>query len=393
MQMPVEPYSFPAPGRLIDAMRQADEPGLRNLAAGVPSPDILPAEALSAAWDAAQARDGKALWAYHHPEGDPELRERLGGLLRSRGINVGSGEVMTTTGCSQGLALAVDLLVRPGDIVACEVPAYYGLLELLARAGARILELPVTGPDGFDPAWLAAVCERWRPKALFTCPALANPTGSTLPAEARPRVVEICRQYGVQIVEDDIYALLEAEGSAPPLRAFDPAGELVTLVSSFSKIVSPGLRLGYALPARALREAFAERKVQLDMHSAVPTEATMREFLAAGRLEPHLTGLRERFLGVTRRAAAVIAAEFPTGTTLGPVRGNYMLWVELPHAVDMAQLAAVARKEAIVFCPGAIFFTRPTDQRFMRLNCAKLPEPELLQALKRLGELARTAMP
>jgi DNA-binding transcriptional MocR family regulator len=388
-----EPYTFAPPGRLIDAMRQADEPGLRNLAAGVPAPDILPAEALEAAWETARSREGKALWAYHHPEGDPALREQLGALLRSRGVDSRPGEVLTLTGCSQGLALAVDLLVRPGDIVACEVPAYYALLELLSRAGARILELPVRGAEGFDPAELEALCARWRPKALFTCPALANPTGASLPEAARPAVVEICRRHGVPIVEDDIYSMLDFEGARSPLRRFDPEGELVTLVSSFSKTVSPGLRAGYALPARALREAFAERKVQWDMHSAVPTEATMREFLAAGRLGPHLEALRERFLSVTRQAAEVIAGAFPAGTQLGPVRGNYMLWVELPPGTDMARLAAAARKERIVFCPGAIFHPRPPERPSMRLNCAKLPPADLLEALRRLGELAGRARP
>src|SRR4051812_11484289 len=206
-----EPAPFQAAGRLIDFMRQADEPGLINLAAGVPGLDALPRVQLEEAFRRAFAHDGSAMLAYHHPEGDHELRELLAARLRGRGATVEGRELVTVTGCTQALQLMLSILVKPGDIVACEAPAYYGMLELLSAAKARVLPLPVRGEEGIDPEEAEPLLERWKPRCLVVCSTLSNPSGATLPDAARRRFVEICRRTGTRIIDDDIYAdLLKA---------------------------------------------------------------------------------------------------------------------------------------------------------------------------------------
>jgi len=407
------PFTFSPPGRLIDFMREAGEPGLINLAAGVPGTESLPAQQLSEALARGYAQDGAAMFAYHYPDGDARLRELLAERLRQRSAEVKGEQVLTVTGCQQGLQLMLDVLAQPGDIVACEVPTYYALLELIAVRGCRILPVPVRGPESVDLDEVDALLARWKPKCFFICTTLSNPTGATIPEANRPKLVEICRKHGVRIVEDDIYAKLveggpaeKAAGSSgfesmpprggaapleagashyipPPLRAFDD-GSTVSFVSSFSKSVSPGLRVGVCVPG-TIYERVAERKVQQDMHSCVISETALRCFLEAGQLEPHLTALRERNRGRRALALAAIERAFPVGTTAWAQRGGYMVWAELPGLYDLGTVRERARQEHVVFAAGTVFFPTPTDRSYLRLNCAKASKQDLVRGLEILG--------
>jgi 2-aminoadipate transaminase len=381
------PFTFSPPARLIDFMREAGEPGLINLAAGVPGLDALPTPQLGEALQRGLATDGAAMFGYHYPDGDPRLRELLAERLRTRGADVRAEQVLTVTGCQQGLGLMLEVLAQPGDIVACEVPTYYALLELIAARGCRILPVPVRGPESFDLAEVDALLARWKPKCLFVCTTLSNPSGATIPEASRPKLVEICRRHGVRVVEDDIYAKLVEGGAPPPLRAFDD-GSTVSFVSSFSKSVSPGLRVGVCVPG-TIYERVAERKVQQDMHSCVISEVTLRCFLEAGAIEPHLAALRDR--NRTRRAFALSAIEcaFPSGTKTWAQRGGYMVWAELPGLVDLAKARDLARKEHVVFAAGTVFFPAPTERSYLRLNCAKASEDELVRGLEILGAVLK----
>jgi DNA-binding transcriptional MocR family regulator len=381
-----EPFFFQASARLVDFMRQADEPGLINLAAGVPATESLPTKELRAAFEKACMDDGDRLFAYHHPEGDHRLRALFAERLSRRGAKVSGPQVLTTTGCQQALQLMLSVLVQPGDIVACQSPAYYALLELIAAKGARILPLPERSGDGFDVAEVAELLERWRPKCLFVCTTLSNPSGSTMPESARSALVEVCRRLGVRIIEDDIYAELVDGGAPKPMLAFDD-GTTVSYVTSFSKSVSPGLRAGFCVPG-SLFEQVATLKCQDDMHGSVVSEGTLRAFLEMGVVESHLARLRERNLRRRALARDAIERSFPKGTRIAGPIGGYMLWVQLPDSTDLPRVKERARDKGVVFCAGDVFFPAQAPGKFMRLNCAKASEPELVRGLEILGRAA-----
>lgn len=384
------PYLFQAPARLVDFMRQADQPGLINLAAGVPGLDALPLAALRRAAEAAFERDGAALFAYQHPSGDHRLRSLLAGRLQARGVTgIGPEHLVTTTGCTEALQVMLSVLVKPGDIVACEAPAYYGLLELIAEAGARVLPLPIENGGGLNLDATEAALARWKPKCLFVCTSLSNPSGATLPPPGRERLVEICRATGVRLVEDDIYAELLDAGAPTPCRAFDD-GSTVSFVTSFSKTVSPGLRVGYCLPGTPeLEEAFAARKCQQDLHGSVISEAILRQFLAAGNFDPHLAWLRER--NRRRRAIALrtIGRVFPPGIEVNAPEGGYMLWVQLPPGPDLARIVVEARAAGVIFAGGTAFYAGngTQDRPRIRLNCARASEADLERGIEILGKI------
>ena len=204
-----------------------------------------------------------------------------------------------------------------------------------------------------------------------------------MPESARIALVEVCRRLGVRIIEDDIYAELVDGGAPKPMIAFDD-GTTVSYVTSFSKSVSPGLRAGFCVPGSLFEQA-ATLKCQDDMHGSVLSECTLRAFIEMDAVESHLSRLRER--NQRRRALAreAIARSFPAGTRIADPVGGYMLWVQLPDTADLAQVKVRAREKGVVFCAGDVFFPAQAPGKFMRLNCAKASESELVRGLEILG--------
>jgi DNA-binding transcriptional MocR family regulator len=268
-------------------------------------------------------------------------------------------------------------------------------LELIAEAGARVLPIPVLPGAGIDLTATEELLGRWKPKCLFVCTSLSNPSGATLPPRNRERLVEICRAAGVRLVEDDIYGELLDSGAPKPCRAFDDGGT-VSFVSSFSKSVSPGLRVGYCIPGtEVLHDAFAAKKTQQDLHSAVMTEVILRKFMERGSFDPHLCWLRERNQRRRELALNAIGRSFPEGTKVDAPWGGYMLWIELPPEVDLCRARTQARAAGVVFAAGSAFYAAPVHGlptglgRSIRLNCAKAAEPELERGVEILGKVLR----
>lgn len=389
-----EPFTFKAAARLVDFMRQADEPGLINLAAGVPGWDTLPLAALEAAYREAFEKEGAAMLAYHHPEGDGPLRDLIAARLGERGVSVKGSDLVLTTGCTQALQVMLSVLVQPGDVVACEAPAYYGLLELLDLLGARVLPLPLLpGGAGLDLDVAESAFRRWKPKVAVVCTTLSNPSGATLDQPARQRLVEICRENGTRLLEDDIYGEFADEGAPTLCRAHDD-GSTVSVVTSFSKTVAPGLRIGYALAGTPeLHDAVACRKTQQDLHSAVVTEVGLRYFFQRGAMEPHLASLRKHYRHRRALALDAIARTFPSEAVVDAPCGGFMLWARLPDGTDMLRLRDGAREQGVVFASGQVFFPQrlsPEGPQYFRLNCAKAGEEELVRGIETLGQLLRS---
>jgi DNA-binding transcriptional MocR family regulator len=377
------PHLFQHPWRLLDFMREAGDPRLINLAAGVPSPALLPTAQLAAAFEAGVERDGGAMFAYHEPEGDRTLRDLLARRLRKRGVKARGDDFVITTGCTQALQIALAVLCEPGDVVACECPVYYGLLELLSHFGLQVLPLPLHGDDGVDVDAMEKLFAAYPPKCVVVCSTLSNPSGATIPEADRERFVEICRKAKVKVIEDEVYAEL-CDGPLPrPLRSYDD-GSGVFYVSSFSKSIAPGLRVGMALPGPSCFEAVAELKCKQDMHGCVVSEVTLREYLQ-GPAEETLAALKQTFIRRRLLARAAIAETFPDDSRISNPRGGFMFWVELAREVDLQALQQKLRRRRIAFAHGQVFFPRREQQRFMRLNCAKASEEDLVTGLRALG--------
>jgi 2-aminoadipate transaminase len=378
-----------APVRLLDLMRQTEDPHVINLAAGIPSADFLPLDALRTALEGELASRAREMFSYHRPEGAGLLRDAIRDYLGVRGVNVQSDQILVTTGCSGALATMMNTVLKRGDTVVCEAPAYYGQLELLRAIGVKFRTVNTAVGQEPDPAkWEKALKAKPKPKLLVVTSTLSNPSGATLKEEWRPKMVEMCRKMGVPILEDDIYGDLLGRGRPKPLRAYDD-GSTVLYVTSFSKTVAPGLRIGFALPGKWM-DAAADRQCRQAIHGGVPPEFITASFLRSGRMEGHLEMLRSVYGKRRELAGGILSRELPEGIRADDPSGGYMLWVRGGRPGLMEEVSKQCLAKGVAVVGGGIFFVNPPKEACFRLNCARATPEDLARGVGIFCEVVKT---
>ncbi len=329
--------------------------------------------------------DAASILQLGSPSGYPPLRRYLLEQARAEGVARESDDILITSGCQQ----AFDLLQRtidPGSTVLIEDPVYLGVRSVFERAGARLVGVPV-GRDGIDLEILERVIARERPRLLCVTPNFQNPTGATMPMEARRSLLGIAQAAGVMVIENDIYGPLAYEGEPiPAIKHLDETGETV-LLRSFSKVAFPGLRVGWVIAPRPLIEKLTETKQWSDLHTDQLSQAVLLRFAESGRLEEH----RERMLIAGRerlRAALEACAAFlPSGAKFTRPRGGMSLWIELPATLDAAELLPRAEREGVNYLPGKFFAVSRPQPNGLRISFAGMTPEEIRSGLAILGRI------
>ena len=379
------------PIRLLDLMRQTEDPHVINLAAGIPSADFLPLDALKSAMEGELASRAREMFSYHRPEGAALLRDAIREYLAVRAVLVTSDQVLVTTGCSGALATMMNTVLKRGDTVVCEAPAYYGQLELLRAIGLKFRTVNTSVGQEPDPAkWEKALNAKPKPKLLVVTSTLSNPSGATLKEEWRPKMVEICRKMGVPILEDDIYGDLLGRSRPKPLRAYDD-GSTVLYVTSFSKTVAPGLRIGFALPGKWM-DAAADRQCRQTIHGGVPPEFITASFLRSGRMEGHLEMLRSVYGKRRELAGGILSRELPEGIRADDPSGGYMLWVRGGRPGLMEEVSKQCLEKGVAVVGGGIFFANPPKEACFRLNCARATPEDLARGVAIFCEVLKSVI-
>ncbi len=379
------------PIRLLDLMRQTEDPLVINLAAGIPSADFLPLDALRTALEGELASRAREMFSYHRPEGASLLREAIRDYLGVRGVGVQPEQILVTTGCSGALATMMNTVLKRGDTVVCEGPAYYGQLELLRAIGVKFRTVNTAVGQEPDPGkWEKALKAKPKPKLLVVTSTLSNPSGATLKEEWRPRMVEMCRKMGIPILEDDIYGDLLGRARPKPLRAYDD-GSTVLYVTSFSKTVAPGLRIGFALPGKWM-DAAADRQCRQTIHGGVPPEFITASFLRSGRMEGHLEMLRSVYAKRRELAGGILSRELPEGVRADDPSGGYMLWVRGGRPGLMEDVSKQCLAKGVAVVGGGIFFANPPKEACFRLNCARATPEDLARGVGIFCEVLKSAV-
>ncbi len=330
-----------------------------SFARGAPAPECLDQELIADCTRAALERDGITILSYGTGGGYGPLRELLAERHR-----VEAGRVFLTTGGLQGFVFyaAVQLASRPGRVLV-EGPTYDRPLKILARDGAEVVPLTMD-EEGLDLDALETELRRGgQISFLYTIPTFQNPSGRTIGAERRKRLVEIAAEYDLAILEDDPYGRVRYDGEPLPSLHELEGGERVTFTSSFSKTVAPGLRIGYFVVPQALAAAYDDRAVSTYISPSLLPQATVDELMRRGGFEPNLD--RIRGLLKTRKDAmlAALATEMPAGTSWSSPEGGYFLWLDLPGGADAAALLTRATEAGVTFVRGSDFFPNASDGR------------------------------
>jgi DNA-binding transcriptional MocR family regulator len=373
-------------GLVMEVVGSLNRPGLVNLGAAVPPPELLPNRELHRALAGATRRQPALANVCDPSIGLRALRVEIAQRALEAGCTLAPDDIVITNGATEALHLCLRAVTKPGDTVAIESPTYFGILQIMEMLGLRACEIPTHPNEGVCVEELEARLARTRIKACVFMTNFSNPLGSCMPNEKKRRLVGLLAARGVPLIEDDIYGSL-AFGPARPAvaKSFDVEG-LVLLCSSMGKTLAPGLRIGWAVPGKFKAEVH-RLKHTCSIGNPAVTQLALAEFLATGGYERHLRRLRRTYAELTERMSGSIARHFPAGTRVTRPQGGQVLWVELPGNVDALELHRAALAGGISIAPGPIFSARQQYRNCMRLNCANPWSERIEGALAKLGAL------
>jgi DNA-binding transcriptional MocR family regulator len=346
---------------------------------GVPPEDPSPLADLSRSF-ARVGNNVNFVLTYGDSEGYGPLREAIAERMRARGAMVEPRDVLVLTGSTQGIALAAQSLADPGDEIVVEAPTYPGALQVFQIHGLRTIPIAVDH-DGMRVDHLEAVLRSRRPRFIYTMPSLHNPTGVTMNADRRERIVTLARRAGVPIIEDDPYGEL-AVTPAPPLIARDP--ETVIYLSSFSKTIAPSLRLGWMVAPRVVYERLLLRKQSYDMASSMYVQASVRDYMQTA-YDAHVAALRVELHERREIAYDAINRYWPANLRVLQTGGGYYLWATAPRDVRARALLDAAERDGASFLFGEAFFAQSGGDHNFRLAITPVPRDQIAEGLRRIG--------
>ncbi len=369
------PFANPAGSPIRELFKYLSEPGMISFAGGYPASDLFDADGLAAAQARAFAQPTRCL-QYGPTDGLAELKAQLIALMASRGAPCAAEELLVTTGSQQGLDLLLRVMVAPGDVVVTEQPAYPATLQALRLQQAKIVTVPVDA-DGLNVEHLSALLREGKiavPKLLYTVPTFANPTGATLSRERRIALLKLAVEYRFVIVEDDPYGDLRFAGDAVPtllgLTAEVPGSrDWVVHFSSLSKIVAPGLRVGWTVAPPEIARRCVVAKQTVDLCSVPWTQAVAAEYLAEGSLTRHLPKITEAYRLKCEAMCNALRDKLGDAIQFHAPQGGMFVWARLA-AVKTSELLPNAIAEKVLFVPGTAFFAENADEASLRLSFA-----------------------
>lgn len=374
--MPAFRYEGLFSQRTPQPVRRAPSHARYDFAVAYPDPDLLPLDDLARAMAQALKEEGRSLALYPPPLGHEGLRDLIvQKLTEERGIRTDREHVLLTSGSMQGINLICEALLDPGDIVLTEDFFYLGTLRSLRRFGARVIGIPCDQHgmrmDALEETLATLKRFGMRPKFLYTIPTFQNPQGTELPLERRRRLVELAHAYGFPILEDDCYVDLRMEGEpTPAIASLDGAGEAVLYVSSFSKIVAPGVRLGWVVAPTEVMERLLT--IKLDAGTNHLAAMAVHRYLQEHR-KTHVAELND---GLRRKRDAMLSA---LGESFGPRAqwshppGGMYIWLRLPEGADTAAVQEKALQAGVSYYNGSLFSPEGKGKNCLRL-CYAYPK-------------------
>ena len=366
-------------------MNDSSNPDLVQLGAAMPNLELLPTERMNRIMSRLARKANQGMHQYHFPPGLEELRIQIAQRSLKSGCQLSPADIIITSGGTEAIDLCLHAVCNPGDIVAIESPMYFGTLQIIEVHGLRALEIPTNPRDGISLEALQFAIEHNPIKAVLTISNFSNPLGSCIPDDKKKELVELLARYDIPLIDNDVSGEIYFTEKRPMVtKAFDQKG-LVMLCSSFSKDISPSLRVGWVAPGR-YKAAIEWLKFTLSAATATLPQLAIAEFLESGGYDHHIRRLRRVYAGNVARLYDAVTRAFPQGTRVTRPSGGYVLWVQLPEAVDSLELYSLALQGGITLTPGYLFSPTNQFQNFIRLNAADWSYP-IEHGLNKLSDM------
>jgi 2-aminoadipate transaminase len=379
------------PSAVGELLRLGSDPSIISFAGGYPDATMFPLDALNAVYSEAIAKHGHVSLQYTMSDGAPRLREQIAARLTNNGTPCASGDVLILQGSQQGLDLVGKLMIDPGDLVITESPTFLGALIAFNPYQPRYLGVALD-EDGLNTDDLERLLNA-NPKAklLYTIPDFQNPTGATLSAERRYKLMELASRHDLLILEDTAYRELRFEGANPPtLKSLDTEGRVI-LLGSFSKILAPGMRLGWAVASPAIIEKLGMLKLAADTQSSTINMAAASMFLERYDMDAHVAALRETYARKKSLMLSLMRKAFPQSIAVTDPQGGLFTWATFPDGFDAENFMRrhMLPRAKVAYVPGSSFFPEAPQANHARINFSGPSDEMIVKGITALGQLLK----
>ena len=379
-----------------DLMAVTARPEVISLAGGLPDTSTFPPQTFAAQMTRIAQESAAEALQYGPTEGFEETVDCILQVMGAEGMLPDHEDVIVTTGGQQAIDLVCKTLVDPGDVVICEAPTYPGAVPVFCSYQADVVQIECDA-DGMrinelEDVLAKLASEGRRPKFVYSVPSFQNPAGVTMSMERRQRLVELARQHEILVVEDSPYGLLRFSGEPlPPLYQLD-GGDFVIYIGTLSKILSPGIRLGWAVAPPPVMAKIVLGKQASDLCTSTLTQYFVREYFAEGRWQDYIASLVDIYRTRRDTMLAALRDHFPAEATWTEPAGGMFIWATLPEYIDTSDLLARALRDDVAFVPGQAAYVDERGKSSMRLNFSGVDEREIEEGVRRIGKVVAEQM-
>lgn len=377
------------PSAIREFLALAGDPRITSFAGGYPDPTLFPMDEMHEIYDDLLSAGNASALQYTASEGLPALRVLVAGRLTADGMPCTADDVLITQGGQQGLDLTAKLFIDPGDVIVTEQPTFLGALIAFNPCEPDYRSVPMD-EEGMDTGALEEVLRRTgRVKLIYTVPDYQNPTGRTMSLARRRRLVELAEEYDVVILEDTPYRELRYEGERlPTIKSLDTSGRVIHL-GSFSKILAPGLRLGWSLATPDIREKLSLLKLAADTQNGTLNMRAAAAYLSRFDIERHIADMLPTYRHQRDLMLATMEEHFPAGITWTRAKGGLFTWATFPQRLDIAafQRDVLIPRAGVIVVPGTPFFADRPEANHARMSFSGVPDERLVAGVRSMGEL------
>lgn len=362
--------------------------GMVKLALAAPDISLLPQAKLNKSMLEAIRLSADSCIGYEDIQGNLSLRKHIARQAISSGGNIAADDIVTTQGCMEALMLSLKAVTQPGDSVAIESPAYFGVFNAILSLGLKIVEIPTDPESGIDLTFLSNALHQYNIKACLFVTTFSNPMGFCMSNDSKKELVNLLLKHEVPLIEDDIYGEMYF-GKARPrtCKSYDRHG-MVILCSSVSKSLAPGYRVGWCIPGK-FKAKILRLKLISTVSSATPTQHAIANFFETGRYDLHMRNLRRTLHTQCLRYTQAISEYFPPETKVSRPDGGYILWIEMPKHIDSFDLFQQAAEQNISIAPGQLFHTDGRFANYFRVGFGIPFNPQIEKSIIKLGNIIR----
>ena len=382
------------PSAIREFLALAGDPRITSFAGGYPDPTLFPMEELHKIYDELLTADNASALQYAASDGLPDLRALVAARLTADGMPCSADDVLITQGGQQGLDLTAKLFIDVGDVIVTERPTFLGALIAFNPCEPDYRAVPMAAA-GMDIEALAPVLRSTdRVKLVYTVPDYQNPTGRSMSVSRRRRLVELAEEHDIVILEDTPYRELRYEGERlPTIKSLDTTGRVIHL-GSFSKILAPGLRLGWALATPEIREKLSLLKLAADTQNGTLNMRAAAAYLGGFDIEQHIVDMLPTYRHKRDLMLSAMEEHFPAGTTWTRAHGGLFTWATFPQRLDMAafQRDVLIPRAGVIVVPGTPFFADHPEAHHARMSFSGVPDERLVAGVRSMGELLSEAL-